>query len=72
MNAQQSKRDATESTVLISFRASQSLRKELKIIAAKEDVSLNLLLEDVIKNFVKNYKSKKKSSKKLGDAYGNG
>jgi len=58
MNAQQSKRDTKENTVLIAFRGSQSLRKELKIIAAKEDKSLNLLLEEIIQNFVKKYKTK--------------
>jgi len=58
MNAQQSKRDTKENTVLISFRASQSLRKELKIIAAKEDKSLNLLLEEIIQTFVKKYSKK--------------
>lgn len=57
MNAQQSKRDTKENTVLISFRASQSLRKELKIIAAKEDKSLNLLLEEIVLSFVKKHKS---------------
>jgi len=58
MNTQQSKRDTKEKTVLIAFRGGQSLRKELKIIAAKEDKSLNLLLEEIIQNFVKKYKTK--------------
>lgn len=59
MIAKQSKRDTKEKTVMVTVRVPESLRKELKVISAREDKSLNLLIEEIIVSYIKSYKPKK-------------
>jgi predicted HicB family RNase H-like nuclease len=60
MIAQQSKRDTKENIVQVSVRFPESIRTKLKIMAAKEGKSLNLLLEEIIFDHIKNYTKKVK------------
>lgn len=46
-----------------------SLRRELKILACKQDRSRDVVLQDIVDKFNSDYK---KGSKKLGTAYRNG
>lgn len=58
--AKQSKRDASEKNTQLMVRVPESIRIELKIIAAQEDKSLNLLLEEIIVGYLKKYKNRAK------------
>ena len=58
MSAKQSKRETNEPTITTTVRLPESIHTELKVIAAKERKSLNLLLEEVIEKFIKQYKAK--------------
>jgi len=60
MTARQSQRDAKEKTVQTSIRLPESVRRELKIMAAKEDKSLNLLLEEIVTSYLKKQSPKAK------------
>ena len=60
MTAKQSQRDAKEKTVQTSIRLPESVRRDLKIMAAKEDKSLNLLLEEIVTSYLKKQSPKSK------------
>jgi predicted HicB family RNase H-like nuclease len=60
MTARQSQRDAKEKTVQTSIRLPESVRRELKVIAAREDKSLNLLLEEIVTSYLKKQSPKVK------------
>lgn len=60
MTAQQSKRNTKEKTIQVSVRVPESTRTELKIIAAKEGKSLNLLLEEIVIGYLKKKNSRDK------------
>ena len=60
MTARQSQRDAKEKIVQTSIRLPESVRRELKVMAAKEDKSLNLLLEEIVTSYLKKQSPKAK------------
>ncbi len=60
MIAKQSQRDTKEKTVQISIRVPESVRRGLKLASAREDKSLNLLLEEIVTSYLKKHSSKAK------------
>jgi len=60
MIARQSKWDTDEPILQTSIRLPEKVHTELKIIAAKEGKSLNLLLEEIVIDFIQHHPSKKK------------
>ena len=60
MIARQSQFDPKETIIQTSVRLPEKLHTELKIIAAKEGRSFNLLLEEIVTDYINNYSSKTK------------
>ena len=56
MVAKQSHRESPEPIVQTGVRIPLSINKQLKIIAIEENKSLNLLLEEIIKDYLKKRK----------------
>ena len=58
MIARQSQFNPKETIIQTSVRLSEKVHTELKIIAAKEGRSFNLLLEEIVIDYIKNYSAK--------------
>jgi len=63
MIARQSQFDPDDTIIQTSIRLPEKMHTELKIVAAKEGKSFNLLLENIIGEYLKSYSdsAKKKS-----------
>jgi len=57
MAAKQSKREDTN-YIQTGFRISEETHTSLKVIAAKQGKSLNLLLEEIVNKFISSYQNK--------------
>ena len=60
MTPRQSKRDSKEKILQTSVRLQEKVHTELKVIAAKEGKSLNLLLEEIVMSYLKQHSGKGK------------
>ena len=57
MEFRQSNFDPNEIVIQTSVRLPEKVHTELKVIAAKDGISLNLLLEKIVKDYIKGYSS---------------
>ena len=58
MKSRQSNFSPDETTIQTSVRLESSVHTDLKVIAAKEGISFNLLLEKIVKDYIKTHGKK--------------
>ena len=55
MKSRQSNFSPDETTIQTSVRLESKVHTDLKVIAAKEGISFNLLLEKIVKEYIRNH-----------------